>query len=244
MVGRRCCAANPMIRSRRTSKYELVVTSSAATRAPVREANADSSSASSLALATIMRWSIVRAASSISRNWRGAVGNLGLSRTPTSGTPGTRSRNSPRRFGSISVVSKVTPVALPPGWLTLWTKPALTGSPPNPNTIGMVAVARLAASAAGGRQHAHSAAHEIGRHCRQKIVLAARPAELDRNVLALDEAALPQAATERLYQVLGILRRARAHEPDHRHRRLLRARRERPHRCAAEHRDERAPFHC
>src|SRR5262249_56185030 len=75
--------------------------------------------------------------------------------------------------------------------------------------------------AAGGRQHAHSAAHEIGRHCRQKIVLAARPAEFDRNVLALDEAALPQAATERLHEVLGILRRARAHEPDHRHRPLL-----------------------
>src|SRR5262249_29016558 len=96
-----------------------------------------------------MRWSIVRAASSISRNGREAVGNLGLSRTPTSGTPGTRSRNSPRRFGSISVVSKVTPIALPPGGLTLWTRPALTGSPPNRNTIGMVEVARLAASAAG-----------------------------------------------------------------------------------------------
>jgi len=39
------------------------------------------------------------------------------------------------------------------------------------------------------------------------------------------------------------VRRYTAEEPDHRHRRLLRARRERPRRRAAEKRDELATFH-
>src|SRR5262245_13108971 len=39
------------------------------------------------------------------------------------------------------------------------------------------------------------------------------------------------------------VRRPAAEEPDHRHRRLLRARRERPNRRAVEQRDELAPFH-
>src|SRR5262249_5249742 len=98
--------------------------------------------------------------------------------------------------------------------------------------------------AAGGRQHAYPAAHEIGRYCRQKIVLAARPAELDRNVLALDEATLSQAATERLYEMLGILRRARAHEPNHWRSVLLRAHGKRP--CCSrtgDECDELAPSH-
>src|SRR5206468_3517886 len=42
----------------------------------------------------------------------------------------------------------------------------------------------------------------------------------------------------------GVIGRPRAHEPDHRHRRLLRARRKRPRRsCAADERDELAAFH-
>jgi hypothetical protein len=41
----------------------------------------------------------------------------------------------------------ITPVTLPPGRLKLETRPSLTGSPPVVKTIGMVAVADLAASA-------------------------------------------------------------------------------------------------
>src|SRR5262249_12494011 len=47
------------------------------------------------------------------------------------------------------VVKRLTPVALPPGRLRLATKPILTGSPPTVNTIGIVDVAALAASAEG-----------------------------------------------------------------------------------------------
>ncbi len=40
-----------------------------------------------------------------------------------------------------------TPVAFPPGWLRLATRPILTGSVPTLNTIGIVVVAALAATA-------------------------------------------------------------------------------------------------
>jgi hypothetical protein len=75
-----------------------------------------------------------------------------------------------------------------------------------------------------------------------------RGAELDRDVLALDEARLLQALTERGHEVRGVGERRAAQEPDHRHRRLLRARRERPMnrkpgRRAAEQGDEVAPPH-
>ena len=52
------------------------------------------------------------------------------------------------RLGSISVFHKVYPVAFPPGRLKLSTSPALIGSRPMPNTMGIVAVACLAAIAA------------------------------------------------------------------------------------------------
>ena len=45
---------------------------------------------------------------------------------------------------------KDTPVTLPLGWLRLATSPAVTGSTPIVNTIGMVYVTALAAKAAGG----------------------------------------------------------------------------------------------
>src|SRR5262249_13374496 len=70
------------------------------------------------------------------------------------------------------------------------------------------------------------------------------PAELDRYVLALFEACVAQAFTERGQALATHLRSGRAEISHHRHRRLLRARRERPcGRRAAEQRDERAPLH-
>src|SRR5207302_1627530 len=46
-------------------------------------------------------------------------------------------------------IEKLTPVLLAPGRLRLTTRPDVTGSLPFANTIGIVAVAALAASAAG-----------------------------------------------------------------------------------------------
>src|SRR5215467_6873053 len=69
-----------------------------------------------------------------------------------------------------------------------------------------------------------------------------RPAIFDRDILALDIAGFIQALTERGREG-HIARSCRAVEkPDHRHRRLLRPRRQRPrHRRPAEKRDEVAP---
>src|SRR5262249_25688703 len=78
---------------------------------------------------------------------------------------------------------------------------------------------------------------------RQPMVLALRPAIFDCDVLALHEAGLFQALAERGYSVRKRARRRCIEEPDHRHRRLLRARRERPRSRAPEQRDELAPVH-
>jgi hypothetical protein len=60
---------------------------------------------------------------------------------------GSRSCNSPTHFDPSSAFMVVTPVMLPPGLFRATTSPALTGSLPVVNTIGIVAVACLAANA-------------------------------------------------------------------------------------------------
>ena len=65
---------------------------------------------------------------------------------------------------------------------------------------------------------------------------------LDRHVLALDVAGFVEALAERSGIARGGLGRPGVDEADDRHRRLLRARRERPRRRAAEQRDELAPL--
>ena len=97
-------------------------------------------------------------------------------------------------------------------------------------TIGIVAVAALAASAAGGADrddHGHLAANQIGRQRRQPIVLTFRPAVFDRYIAALDIAGFIQALRYASSWLRFGWSRA-AEKPDHRHRRLLRACRERP----------------
>src|SRR5262249_55530059 len=76
------------------------------------------------------------------------------------------------------------------------------------------------------------------------IVLTFRPSVFDRHVLALDVAGFAQALTEGDHGACERPRRRAVEEPNHRHRRLLRARRERPSgRRATEQRDEYAPLH-
>src|SRR5262249_36016862 len=94
------------------------------------------------------------------------------------------------------------------------------------------------------RDHRDPSVHEISRESRQTAVVAMRPAELDRDVLAFGEATLLQAATKRPDKMCGLLRRSCAHKPDHRHCCLLRTHRERPrHCCAAKNGDEIATPH-
>jgi len=70
----------------------------------------------------------------------------------------------------------------------------------------------------GARQdHVDRTAHQLGSECRQSVVPTFGPAELDRDVLALDEAALLQSTTKRLDQMRGFRKGPCAHKADHWH---------------------------
>ena len=62
----------------------------------------------------------------------------------------------------------------------------------------------------------------------QPVVLALRPTEFNRDVLTLDKASLTQAAPERFHKWYVRSGRRAVEKSNHRHRRLLRARCERP----------------
>ncbi len=62
--------------------------------------------------------------------------------------PDTTALSSSRRLATNPAASVVNPVMFPPGRARLATRPAPTGSATNVATMGMVAVARLAAWAA------------------------------------------------------------------------------------------------
>src|SRR5262249_61281250 len=83
----------------------------------------------------------------------------------------------------------------------------------------------------------------LRRHRRKPIIPILGKAILDSDVLPLDKSGLVQALPECANQVLGAGRRRGAEKADHWHHRLLRPRRERPRRRAAE-RDELAARHC
>src|SRR5262249_2932236 len=92
--------------------------------------------------------------------------------------------------------------------------------------------------------HRHLTAYQIGCEVGQSVDLVLRPAVLDRHILALDVAGFTKALAECGQIACTIDRRRAAEEPNHRHRRLLRACRERPRRrCAAEERYDLAPPH-
>src|SRR5262249_42705980 len=86
-------------------------------------------------------------------------------------------------------------------------------------------------------------ADEVGHERRQAVVLAGKPVVLDRHVLALDVARFAKALTKRGCMACRTIARSAAEKANHRSRRLLRARRERPGSRAAEQRYELAPFH-
>src|SRR3974390_3546412 len=75
------------------------------------------------------------------------------------------------------------------------------------------------------------------------IVLSPRPLIIDFDIPALYIPSFVQALENRCEPFLETLGRPAIEKPDHRHRRLLRARRERPCRRATEKCDELAPLH-
>src|SRR5262249_20695865 len=159
-----------------------------------------------------------------------AVKLIGLTITATRTIVGTNSRRSSSRFAVNSPLTRLTPVRLPPGWARLATRPVRTGSSEMRNTMGMLVVAPFAGRAAGGftaitatRRRTKSAASSGSR---SKLVLG--PAVHNRDVLSFDKAGILQATVKCPQAVREHLRRGAVEEPNHRHRRLLRVRRERP----------------
>ena len=112
------------------------------------------------------------------------------------------------------------------------------------NTIGIVVVAALAASAEtvppAAAINETSTLNEIGCQLRQAIILAARPPVFDRDSLALDEPGFLQTLMESGDERCECIGRSAVEKSDYRQ--LLRARRERPRRCRADElRDELPP---
>src|SRR5262245_36583103 len=89
----------------------------------------------------------------------------------------------------------------------------------------------------------HLTAYQIGCEVGQPVGLVLRPAIFDRYILAFDIPGFADALPKCGHKTRSVARRRAAEEPDHRHCRLLRARRQRPSRRAAEQRDERAALH-
>jgi hypothetical protein len=80
----------------------------------------------------------------------------------------------------------------------------------------------------GRSNHGDLAASQLGRQLRKSIDLILGPAVYDRHVLALDIAGVLQALAKCAQSVRVGVRQCGVEEPDNRHRRLLRARREWP----------------
>src|SRR5262249_10845561 len=97
-------------------------------------------------------------------------------------------------------------------------------------------------SAADCNDYRDPSGDKIGRQHWQSVILTLGPAEGDMNVLAFDIARVPQSQPKCHLVPSRFARRPAAEEPDHRQRRLLRARRQRPSGyTAAEKSDEFPP---
>jgi hypothetical protein len=108
----------------------------------------------------------------------------------------------------------------------------------NWNRLGHRSCCQRRSCAAGRDNHIHLTANQIGRQCRQSVILAVRPAKFDCHIAAPDETSFAQTLVERAQIVRHFVGRSDAEKPCDRHRRLLRPCRERPRRRAAEQRDE------
>ena len=146
---------------------------------------------------------------------------FGLTRAANSAALGTSSRNISSRFAISRLLKKVTPVMVPPGRFKLATRPSSTGSVPSVNTIGMVVPVFLASIAAlvppRRDEHRDPAADQVGQQRRKLIELAAGPALLDPQVLALDVTCFFEPLKKRGHVGGPWLRRDGAQDADHRH---------------------------
>src|SRR5262249_12877469 len=97
--------------------------------------------------------------------------------------------------------------------------------------------------ATGRCEHRYLALNQLGREHRQAIVLTICVPIYDPDILVRGVASFPEAIMKGRQHVRCTSGRSALEKPNHWHRGLLRARRERPCRRAAEERDEIAAFH-
>ena len=159
----------------------------------------------------------------------------GLTSMPIVVALGTSWRSSSSRFAPNTAAKKLTPVTLPPGRFMLATRPSLTGSPPLTNTIGIVEVAALAASAALDclRQSRPLAVATIQRPEPEPVGLTVRDSDIRSRRSGPRRSLLPSGpgGTQPRGESSVGERRA-AEKSDHRHAGLLRARGEWQYRAA------------
>src|SRR5262249_45086911 len=95
-----------------------------------------------------------------------------------------------------------------------------------------------------GQDEGHGTTGEPGSHRPEALIAASCPEKLECNIPSFIETNLAESSAECGHLSVRLSLGNRAKKADHRHRRLLRAGRERPSGCrAAEKRDELAAFH-
>ena len=123
-------------------------------------------------------------------------------RTATLFVRGNASLSSSSRFALTSWENHVSPVTFPPGRARLATNPVATGSATDGMTMGIVAVACLAATSPWcslGHDDINLETNQLGRQFGESLVLSLSPTEFDGEVLAFDIAQIAQARPQRLY---------------------------------------------
>jgi hypothetical protein len=99
--------------------------------------------------------------------------------------------------------------------------------------IHRLSIGRTAAARSEVTPECHSAIDQLGHHCGQPINSTLGPAVFDRNALTLNVTYLAQPSDKALQLVSSLFAGAGIHKTNHRHWRLLCARRERPCNCRA-----------
>ena len=162
-------------------------------------------------------------------------------------TPGAISLSSSSHFALKPYSNIIKPVALPPGWARLSTKPAPTGSGTITNTIGTVRVASNTAAAPALPLATMTSNASAANSVAALLVSAASPAPQRASICRLRPSIQPSSRSrckKKRPNVPGLRHRYRAQEPDGGQLGgLLRAPRERPRCRTAEQRDELAPLH-
>src|SRR6516162_8835511 len=186
---------------------------------------------------------MARAAASTSFNTVSTT-KLGLTSTAIRVASGTNSCRSSNRLVVNSSERRLMPVRFPPGLATAnktISDRVNTTQGNNGNRRGRCL--RNERCCADRNNHGDLPAHQFIRQHWQSIKLILGPAIFNRHVLALDIPGIFQTLAKCAQKIQVWYRRCRVEETDDRHRRLLRARRERPRRCAAKQRDELAALY-